>query len=54
MVAPAVERSAFNKPFFKRNKYNQNELRQSKITIITDADVDQHELDIPARRIQRK
>ena len=40
--------------YFPRNKYNATELVKSRLTIVTDADVDAHEFGIQERRIHRK
>ena len=39
---------------FLGSKFDITELRKSKITIVTDADVDKHEFGIHERRLQRK
>lgn len=59
-MTPTLPSTFFNRPYFpkRKNRHQDNVYfnpgEDIKVTIITDANVDQHENDIQARRIQRK
>lgn len=59
MATPTIPSTLYDRPYFPRKRMKnidntETDFENMKVTIITDANVDQHELDIPERRIQRK
>lgn len=54
LITPTVERSIYDRSYFPKQRNAPQDMFHSKVTIITDANVDQHEFGIYERRIQRK